>query len=130
MTPHNTNLVESAHAGRNTQTSIGLPLLSLILKSVLFPILICLLTYFRDKEIAARKVDELSRLEAGGPSAISRKCWNGLAARETLAAQRLVSKMRQTVPIGQPRSQSFGDSNQSVMTANPSGALHWILRRP
>ncbi|KAF7295712.1 hypothetical protein MIND_01111600 [Mycena indigotica] len=78
-TPNDSNLVETAHAGRNAETSIGLPLLSGILTA-------------RDQ--ANRTADEFTQLEDGGPDAIMANRWNTIGRREKRAGQRLVSKMR------------------------------------
>ncbi|KAJ7064494.1 hypothetical protein C8F01DRAFT_1080806 [Mycena amicta] len=81
LTPNNTNIVETAHAGLNAETSIGLPLLSGILET---------------QRYANRKHDELLQIENGGTSAVMPKRWNKLAHREKSAAQRSVSGMKKT----------------------------------
>ncbi|KAJ7050007.1 hypothetical protein C8F01DRAFT_1348352 [Mycena amicta] len=78
LTPNSTNLVESAHASRNSETSIRLPLLSG-----------CLST----KEPDERMYDELMQVETG---AVMSNYRNGLGDRERLSGQRMVSKMRKT----------------------------------
>ncbi|KAJ7652738.1 hypothetical protein DFH06DRAFT_1418342 [Mycena polygramma] len=75
ITPHHSNLVESAHAARNAETSIHAPLLDCILQS-----------QGRDNIKAA----ELAFIMRDGV----RKKWNTSGDREKLAAQRKVWTMR------------------------------------
>ncbi|KAJ7307903.1 hypothetical protein DFH08DRAFT_975288 [Mycena albidolilacea] len=69
-TPDHSNLVETAHAGRNAETSIGVGLLTAILQSQL-----------RDNAKAA----ELLQIVQKG---VMRKRWNGVGECEKLSAQR------------------------------------------
>ncbi|KAJ7791551.1 hypothetical protein B0H14DRAFT_3566646 [Mycena olivaceomarginata] len=78
ITPNHSNLVETAHAGRNAETSIGVGLLTAILQSQL-----------RDNAKAA----ELLQIEQKG---VMRKLWNGVGEREKLSAQRKVWRMRKS----------------------------------
>ncbi|KAJ7835323.1 hypothetical protein B0H14DRAFT_2590316 [Mycena olivaceomarginata] len=78
ITPNHSNLVETAHAGRNAETSIGVGLLTAILQS-----------QARDNAKAA----ELLQIEQKG---VMRKRWNGVGEREKLSAQRKVWRMRKS----------------------------------
>ncbi|KAJ7900745.1 hypothetical protein B0H14DRAFT_2556198 [Mycena olivaceomarginata] len=78
ITPNHSNLVETAHAGRNAETSIGVGLLTAILQSQV-----------RDNAKAA----ELLQIEQKG---VMRKRWNGVGEREKLSAQRKVWRMRKS----------------------------------
>ncbi|KAJ7799505.1 hypothetical protein B0H14DRAFT_3787817, partial [Mycena olivaceomarginata] len=78
ITPSHSNIVETAHAGRNVETSIGVGLLTAILQSQV-----------RDNAKAA----ELLQIEQKG---VMRKRWNGVGEREKLSAQRKVWRMRKS----------------------------------
>ncbi|KAJ7503261.1 hypothetical protein B0H11DRAFT_2273963 [Mycena galericulata] len=78
ITPIHSNYVETAHAGRNAETSIGAALLTAILEAK-----------GRDNV----KVKEMAQTERDG---VMRHRWNGSAEREKLSAQRQVSKLRKT----------------------------------
>ncbi|KAJ7874561.1 hypothetical protein B0H14DRAFT_2569238 [Mycena olivaceomarginata] len=78
VTPNHSNLVETAHAGCNAETSIGVGLLTAILQSQV-----------RDNATAA----ELLQIEQKG---VMRKRWNGVGEREKLSAQRKVWRMRKS----------------------------------
>ncbi|KAJ7835672.1 hypothetical protein B0H14DRAFT_3871012 [Mycena olivaceomarginata] len=78
ITPNHSNLVETAHAGRNAETAIGVALLTGIMQA-----------QERGNIIAA----ELNRLDQNG---VMRHRFNGSAEREKLSAQRKVWNMRKT----------------------------------
>ncbi|KAJ7300540.1 hypothetical protein DFH08DRAFT_674096, partial [Mycena albidolilacea] len=78
ITPNHSNLVETAHAGRNAETSTGVALLTGILQA-----------RERDNIIAG----ELTQFEQNG---ILRQRFNGSAEREKLSAKRRISRMRKT----------------------------------
>ncbi|KAJ6608982.1 hypothetical protein B0H10DRAFT_1814675, partial [Mycena sp. CBHHK59/15] len=78
ITPNHSNLVKTAHAGRNAETAIGVALLTGIMQA-----------QERDNIIAA----ELNRLDQNG---VMRHRFNGSAEREKLSAQRKVWNMRKT----------------------------------
>lgn len=94
ITPNHSNLVETAHAGRNAETAIGVALLTGIMQFVFH--VNCLSQFSvlnraqeRDNIIAA----ELNRLDQNG---VMRHRFNGSAEREKLSAQRKVRNMRKT----------------------------------
>ncbi|KAK6985119.1 hypothetical protein R3P38DRAFT_3450565 [Favolaschia claudopus] len=70
LTPNHSNLIETAHAARNAETGIHLPLLEAILQA---------------QERDNIKVRELAAIDR---NAVMPKRWNGAAARERHAAQR------------------------------------------
>ncbi|KAK7024854.1 hypothetical protein R3P38DRAFT_3193769 [Favolaschia claudopus] len=70
ITPNHSNLVETAHAARNAETGIHLPLLEAILQA---------------QERDNIKVRELAAIDRNG---VMPKRWNGAGARERHAAQR------------------------------------------
>ncbi|KAJ7741810.1 hypothetical protein DFH07DRAFT_750775 [Mycena maculata] len=76
ITPIHSNLTETAHAGRNAETSTNVGLLTAILEA-----------HERDNI----KAKELAQIELHG---VMRNRWNGSAEREKLSAQRQVSKIR------------------------------------
>ncbi|KAJ7237946.1 hypothetical protein C8J57DRAFT_1566399 [Mycena rebaudengoi] len=76
ITPNHSNYVESAHAARNAETGIHMPLLTAILKS---------------QECNNIKAQDLILLERDG---MIQKRWNGNAEREKLAAQRKIRAAR------------------------------------
>ncbi|KAF7369960.1 hypothetical protein MSAN_00625800 [Mycena sanguinolenta] len=76
ITPNHTNYVETAHAGRNAETSVGVPLLTAILQA---------------KERDNIRAKEMAQIESDG---VMRKRWNGIGEREKHAAQRKGWKMR------------------------------------
>ncbi|KAJ7210230.1 hypothetical protein C8J57DRAFT_1540028 [Mycena rebaudengoi] len=76
ITPNHSNYVESAHAARNAETGIHMPLLTAILKS---------------QECDNIKAQDLVLLERDG---MIQKRWNGNAEREKLAAQRKIRAAR------------------------------------
>ncbi|KAF7366386.1 hypothetical protein MSAN_00895300 [Mycena sanguinolenta] len=76
ITPNHTNYVETAHAGRNAETSIGVPLLTAILQA---------------KERDNIRAKEMAQIESHG---MMRKRWNGIGEREKHAAQRKGWRMR------------------------------------
>ncbi|KAJ7894026.1 hypothetical protein B0H13DRAFT_2276534 [Mycena leptocephala] len=78
ITPNQSNIAETAHAGRNAETSIGVGLLTAILQS-----------QARDNVRAT----ELLQIERDG---VTRKRWNGVGNREKLSAQRKVWRMKAT----------------------------------
>ncbi|KAJ7790629.1 hypothetical protein B0H14DRAFT_2625805 [Mycena olivaceomarginata] len=78
ITPSHSNIVETAHAGHNAETSIGVGLLTAILQSQV-----------RDNAKAA----ELLQIEQKG---VMRKRWNGVGEREKLSAQRKVWRMQKS----------------------------------
>ncbi|KAJ7131394.1 hypothetical protein C8R44DRAFT_731625 [Mycena epipterygia] len=73
---HQSNYVETAHAGRNAETSTGVGLLTAILQS---------------EEHDNIRTTELAQIERDG---VMRHRWNGSSEREKLSAQRKISKMR------------------------------------
>ncbi|KAJ7172780.1 hypothetical protein C8R43DRAFT_1208786 [Mycena crocata] len=77
-TPNHSNYGESAHAGRNAETSIGVALVTAILQAK-----------ERDNDMAK----ELAQIERDG---VTRNRFNGAAEREKLAAQRQVAKLRRS----------------------------------
>ncbi|KAK6981624.1 hypothetical protein R3P38DRAFT_3460247 [Favolaschia claudopus] len=70
LTPNHSNLIETAHAPRNAETGIHLPLLEAILQA---------------QERDNIKVKELAAIDRNG---VMPKRWNGAGARERHAAQR------------------------------------------
>ncbi|KAJ6527308.1 hypothetical protein DFH09DRAFT_1414272 [Mycena vulgaris] len=78
ITPNHSNYVETAHAGRNAETSVGVGILTAILEAKA-----------RDDIKAA----EMMQIERDG---VMRRRWNGPADREKLSAQRQVWKMRKS----------------------------------
>ncbi|KAJ7825255.1 hypothetical protein B0H13DRAFT_1918698 [Mycena leptocephala] len=76
ITPNHSNLVETAHAGRNAETSIGARLLDAILQA------------------QARDDIKANELALIGRDGVMRKRWNGSADREKLSAQRKIWKTR------------------------------------
>ncbi|KAJ7842152.1 hypothetical protein B0H13DRAFT_2273623 [Mycena leptocephala] len=87
ITPTHSNYVETAHAGRNAETAIGVGLLTGILQAK-----------ERDNIMAIR----LAAIERNG---VMPHRWNGSAEREKLAAQRKRWKMEKSVRS--PRKQGF-----------------------
>ncbi|KAJ7162387.1 hypothetical protein C8R46DRAFT_1353332 [Mycena filopes] len=78
ITPNHSNLVETAHAGRNAETSTGVALLTGIMQAEA-----------RDDIIAAELI-EFTR------NGVMRHRFNGSAEREKLSAQRRIWRMRKT----------------------------------
>ncbi|KAJ6479038.1 hypothetical protein C8R45DRAFT_933816 [Mycena sanguinolenta] len=76
ITPNHTNYAETAHAGRNAETSVGVPVLTAILQS---------------KERDNIRATEMALIESDGDM---RKRWNGIREREKHATQRKGWKMR------------------------------------
>ncbi|KAJ6619645.1 hypothetical protein B0H10DRAFT_1946692 [Mycena sp. CBHHK59/15] len=76
ITPVHSNYVETAHAGRNAETAVGVGLLTAILQA-----------QERDNIRAA----EIAQIECDG---VMRNRWNGSSEREKLSAQRKVWNMR------------------------------------
>ncbi|KAJ6582523.1 hypothetical protein DFH09DRAFT_1439289 [Mycena vulgaris] len=76
ITPSHSNYVETAHAGRNAETSVGVGLLTAILQA-----------QERDDIRAA----ELAQIQRDG---VMRNRWNGSSEREKLSAQRKVWKIQ------------------------------------
>ncbi|KAJ7909899.1 hypothetical protein B0H13DRAFT_1877215 [Mycena leptocephala] len=89
ITPNQSKIVETAHAGRNAETSIGVGLLTAILEFDALLIRMLALSQARDNVRAA----ELLQIERDG---VTRKRWNGVGNREKLAAQRKVWRMKKT----------------------------------
>ncbi|KAJ7218431.1 hypothetical protein GGX14DRAFT_329747, partial [Mycena pura] len=81
ITPNTTNIVETAHARRNAETSIHLPLLASIIKA---------------EERDDTRHDEFLQIEHDG---VTSKHWNSPFNRERLSAQRWVSKMRKNTAL-------------------------------
>ncbi|KAJ7271431.1 hypothetical protein B0H12DRAFT_1303369 [Mycena haematopus] len=78
ITPVHSNYVETAHAGRNAETNVGVPILTAILQA-----------QERDNIWAA----EIAQVERSG---VMRNRWNGPAEREKLSAQRRNWKVRKS----------------------------------
>ncbi|KAJ7129118.1 hypothetical protein C8R46DRAFT_1202508 [Mycena filopes] len=78
ITPNHSNLVETAHAARNAETAINVPLLTGIMQA-----------QERDNAIAAE-------LLVFNDSGVMRNRFNGVAHREKLSDQRKVWRMRKT----------------------------------
>ncbi|KAJ7331481.1 hypothetical protein DFH08DRAFT_814787 [Mycena albidolilacea] len=76
LTPNHSNYVETAHAGRNAETSVGVGLLTAILQA---------------KERDNIKARELAQIQHEG---VMGNRWNGSAEREKLSSQRKAWKMR------------------------------------
>ncbi|KAJ6459588.1 hypothetical protein C8R45DRAFT_1182440 [Mycena sanguinolenta] len=76
ITPNHTNYAETAHAGRNAETSVGVPVLTAILQA---------------KERDNIRATEMALIESDG---VMRKRWNGIGEREKHATQRKRWKMR------------------------------------
>ncbi|KAK7033366.1 hypothetical protein R3P38DRAFT_3313383 [Favolaschia claudopus] len=77
-TPNQSNLIETAHAARNAETGIHLPILEAILKA---------------QERDNIKVQELALIDRNG---VMPRRWNGAAGREKHAAQRRLWAARKT----------------------------------
>ncbi|KAJ7135306.1 hypothetical protein C8R46DRAFT_1201556 [Mycena filopes] len=78
ITPNHSNYVETAHAARNAETSIGVPLLTAILQA------------------KARDDVKAAELAQVGRDGVMRNRWNGNGGREKLSAQRQKWRMRKT----------------------------------
>ncbi|KAJ6613714.1 hypothetical protein B0H10DRAFT_1951234 [Mycena sp. CBHHK59/15] len=94
ITPNHSNLVETAHAGRNAETAIGVALLTGIMQFVFHANCLSQFSVLnraqeRDNIIAG----ELNRLDQNG---VMRHRFNRSAEREKLSAQRKVWNMRKT----------------------------------
>ncbi|KAJ7268270.1 hypothetical protein C8J57DRAFT_1227989 [Mycena rebaudengoi] len=82
LTPNHSNLVESAHAGRNAETSIGVNVLTAI------------------QEARARDNQRFMDIQQTIREGVSPRRWNGIGEREKRSAQRQTWQARKSAHLG------------------------------
>jgi hypothetical protein len=95
LTPNHSNLVESAHAGRNAETSIGVNVLTAI-QEYFFPLILYPNIYSLLRRARARDNQRFMDIQQTIREGVSPRRWNGIGEREKRSAQRQTWQARKS----------------------------------